>query len=191
MDILDLREVRKDLAIRSFWNIGFFIAGFIFWTFVLVTGQMYPLEQSKAFWLAGTFLIFPTAVLASKLVGADPFTKGNRLADLVGYTHMSAIALSFPLVIASFIYFPEAMLLVMAIAYCIDFYVMSWAFGTRIFGIHAAVRVLLASFFWFMFPATREIVIPVIVASCYMATVLLIPPVRRNWLHESRLLENA
>ena len=185
MEILELRELRKDLAIRSFWNIGFFIAGFIFWIFVLVTGQMYPLEQSKVFWLVGTFFIFPTAVLASKVVGADPFTKGNRLADLVGYTHMSAIALSFPLVIASFAYFPEAMLLTMAIAYCIDFYVMSWAFGTRMFGVHAAARVLLASIVWFVFPAIREMAIPVIVASSYMATVILIPVVRRKWLHEN------
>lgn len=184
MEILELRELRKDLAVRSFWNIGFFIAGFIFWIFVLITGQMYPLEQSKIFWLVGTFLIFPTAVLASKFVGADPFTKGNRLADLVGYTHMSTIALSFPLVIASFLYFPEAMLLTMAIAYCIDFYVMSWAFGTRIFGVHAAARVLLASIAWFVFPTSREMAIPVIVASSYMATVILIPLVRRKWLHE-------
>ena len=184
MNDLELSELRKDLAIRSFWNIGFFIAGFLFWIFVLVTGQIYALEQSKVFWLVGTFFIFPVAVFASKIVGADPFTKGNRLADLVGYTHMSAIALSLPLILASFLYFPEAMLLVMAIAYCIDFYVMSWAFGTRIFGVHAAARVLLVSIVWFILPSLREIIIPGIVAVAYLVTVLLIPMVRRKWLRD-------
>ncbi len=184
MNDLELSELRMDLAIRSFWNIGFFIAGFLFWIFVLITGQFYALEQSKVLWLVGTFFIFPAAVLASKIVGADPFTKGNRLADLVGYTHMSAIALSLPLVMASFLYFPEAMLLVMAIAYCIDFYVMSWAFGTRIFGVHAAVRVLLVSIVWFALPSLRVIAIPAIVAAAYLVTVLLIPTVRGKWLRE-------
>ena len=97
---------------------------------------------------------------------------------------MSAIALSLPLVMASFLYFPEAMLLVMAIAYCIDFYVMSWTFGTRIFGVHAAVRVLLVSIVWFALPSLRVIAIPAIVAAAYLVTVLLIPTVRGKWLRE-------
>ena len=185
MENAEISILRKDLANRSFWNIGFFIAGFLFWTFVLITGQIYPLQQAKVLWLVGTFLIFPAAVLASKVLGADPFTKGNRLADLVGYTHMSVITLSFPLVIASFVYYPEAMLLVMAIAYCIDFYVMSWAFGTKIFGIHAAARVLAVSIIWFAFPTLRQLAIPVVVAAAYLATVLLIPVVRRKWLYEN------
>ena len=185
MEDLKLYELRKDLAIRSFWNIGSFIAGFLFWILVLLTGQLYPLEQAKLLWLVGTFFIFPIALIASKILGAEPFTRGNLLADLIGYTHMSVIALSFPLVIASFVYFPEAMLLVMAIAYCIDFYVMSWAFGTKIFGIHAAVRVLLVSVVWFAFPAIRLVAIPIIVAFSYLATVALIPVVRRKWLHEN------
>lgn len=98
---------------------------------------------------------------------------------------MSVIALSFPVVIASFAYFPEAMLLIMAIAYCIDFYVMSWAFDTRIFGIHAVARVLLVSIIWFAFPTLRLVAIPVIVAFAYFATVLLIPAARRKWLREN------
>jgi hypothetical protein len=185
MKDLALRELRTDLTVRSFWNIGFFIAGLVFWVLVFVAGKLYPLEQAKVFWLIGTFLIFPVAVLASKFLGADPFTKGNRLADLVGYTHLSVITLSFPLVIAAFVYFPEAMLLVMAIAYCIDFYVMSWAFGTRLFGVHAAVRVSLVAIVWFAFPAMRLVAIPIIVATAYMATVLLIPIVRKKWLREN------
>lgn len=191
MNELELRALRTDLATRSFWNIGFFIAGFLFWIFVLITGQIFALEQSKVLWLVGTFFILPMAALSSKIVGADPFTKGNRLADLVGYTHMSTISLSFPLVIASFVYFPEAMLLVMAIAYCIDFYVMSWAFGTRIFGIHAAARVLLVSIAWFAFPSLRVIAIPVIVAVAYIVTVLLIPVLRSKWLREASEARNA
>lgn len=54
-------------------------------------------------------LIFPVAVALSRLLRADPFSNGNALGELVGHTHMSVITLTFPMVIAAFVYMPEAM----------------------------------------------------------------------------------
>ncbi|WP_439644325.1 DUF7010 family protein [Brumicola pallidula] len=101
--------------------------------------------MSSIYPLVGTFCIFPVAVLLSKVFGADPFSKENKLGDLIGYTHMSVIATSFPIILLLFFNYPEGLLLGMAIAYCLDFYVMSWAFGSPIFGVVAAVRVVLVS----------------------------------------------
>lgn len=182
---VDFGSARIDLANRSQWNIGYFCAGLIFWIFVAVLGQIYPLDAARIFWLVGTFFIFPIAVISSRLFGADPFTKGNHLADLVGYTHMSVIAMSFPLVLASFLYYPEAMLLVMAIAYCIDFYVMSWAYGSSLFWIHAAVRVVAVSGIWFLLPDWRLPLIPAVIALLYLLTILAIPVMRKRWLRSS------
>jgi hypothetical protein len=182
MDTNNLSDLQQDLAVRSHWNIGFFIAGFLFWTYAAIVGSLFDLAVAKTYWLVGTFFIFPVAVVASKLVGADPFTKGNKLADLVGFTHMSVIALSFPMVIASYVYNPELMLLVMGICYCIDFYVMSWAFGSRIFGIHAAVRMLAITLVWFFLPELRLLAIPLVIALAYIITVLLIPSSRKGFL---------
>ena len=178
----NLQALRVDLAQRSFWNLGYFVAGLVFWLYVIATDVYFPLEVAKIYWLVGTFFIFPIAVLVSRLVGADPFSKGNRLGELVGYTHMSVIALTFPVVIFSLIYFPEAMILILAIAYCLDFYVMTWAFGSPLFGIHAAARVVIVTVIWFALPDWRKIALPAMVALAYLVTVILIPILRRKWL---------
>ena len=180
---IDLHSIRVDLAKRSFWNIGYFAAGLTFWIYVIVIAIFFPLEVAKIYWLVGTFFIFPISVLISRLMGADPFTKGNILGELVGYTHMSVITLTFPIVILAMIHFPEAMILIMAITYCLDFYVMTWAFGCPLFGVHAAVRVVVVSIIWFVLPGWREIVIPAVVALAYLITFFLIPVLRGRWLN--------
>jgi hypothetical protein len=180
----NLQALRIDLAKRSFWNLGYFVAGLIFWLYVIAIDVYFSLEAAKTYWLVGTFFIFPIAVLVSRLLDADPFSKGNRLGELVGYTHMSVITLTFPIVIFSMIYFPEAMILILAIAYCLDFYVMTWAFGSPLFGIHAAARVVIVTIIWFALPAWREIILPATVAFAYLTTVILIPILHRKWLAE-------
>jgi hypothetical protein len=135
-----LHSLRIDLARRSQWNIGYFCSGFVFWVYAAVVGGSQPLPMARIYWLVGSMVIFPVAVALSRLLRADPFSNGNALGELVGHTHMSVITLTFPVVIAAFVYMPEALPLVMAIAYCVDFYVMTWAFGTPLFGVHAAVH---------------------------------------------------
>ena len=76
------------------------------------------------------------------------------------------------------------MVLAMAIAYCLDFYLMTWAFGSRLFGVHAALRTVVVTVIWFALPQWRASVIPVAVALAYFVTVILIPPLRRQWLKE-------
>lgn len=178
----NLNALRLDAARRGKWNIGFFAAGAVFWLSATVIGVTVELSQARVFWIVGTFLILPVAVIFSRLFGADPFTKGNTLGELIGYTHMSVIAMTFPIVLASAIFLPEALLLVMAIAYCLDFYVMSWAFGTRLFGVHAAVRVVTVSIVWFAVPQWRVSVLPALVSALYLATMFMIPVFRRRWL---------
>lgn len=179
-----LNELRVDAARRGKWNIGFFAAGLVFWIYAAAVGYLFELQTARIYWLVGTFAIFPAAVAFSWLFKADPFTKGNALGDLVGYTHMSAIALTLPLVGAAFLYFPDAMLLVMAIAYCVDFYVMTWAFGTRLFGLHAAIRTVGVSVIWFALPDLKYTALPAFVALCYLVTLILSPVLRQRWLSE-------
>jgi hypothetical protein len=59
---------------------------------------------------------------------------------------------------------------------------MTWAFGSPLFGIHAAARVVSVTVIWFALPDWREIVLPAAVAFAYLATVILIPILRRKWL---------
>jgi hypothetical protein len=187
----DLRLLRIDLARRSRWNIGYFCSGLVFWLYVAAIGSTLPLDVARVYWLVGTFLIFPLAVVISLLWRADPFCKGNDLGELVAYTHMSVIAMSFPIVIAAFIYLPQALLLVMAISYCLDFYVMTWAFGSRLFGVHAALRTLAVTVIWFALPQWRASVLPWVVAVAYLVTVVLIPPLLRQWLKEQAAIQSG
>jgi hypothetical protein len=184
-----LHLLRVDLAQRSKWNIGYFVSGFLFWVYAAAIGSVFPLLVARVYWLVGTFFIFPVAVAISRLLRADPFSKGNALGEVVGYTHMSIIAMTLPLVLSAFIYFPDAMILVMAIAYCLDFYLMTWAFGSPVFGLHAALRTLAVTTIWFAWPEWRASALPLTVALAYLVTVVLIPPLRRQWLKEQAAIQ--
>lgn len=177
-----LSELRMDFARRSKWNIGYFVAGLALWIAVLITNLFVPLQTGRFIWIALSFGVLPVAVLASKLCNADPFCSDNSLGRLVGYTHMSVISLSFPILVVTAVYDPHIQLLAMAIIYSIDFYVMTWAFGTAIFGIHAAARTIAATGIWVVFPESRLILIPIVVIFFYLGTALLIPIARRRWV---------
>jgi hypothetical protein len=185
MPELNITNLRIDAAERGKWNIGFFTSGFVFWIYVAIIGNNFPLATVRIYWVAGTFLIFPIAVIMSKIFKADPFTKGNTLGDLVGYTDMSIISLVFPIIIVTANYIPEALLFVMAICYCLDFFVMSWAFGTPLYGVHAALRTLTVTIIYFAMPSLRIIALPLEVAFLYLATVIMIPFLRKKWLQKN------
>ena len=178
----NLSSLRMDMATRSGWNIGFFVAGMLLWIGILITNLTAPIETARMIWIALTFGVFPIAVLVSKLVRADPFCKHNPLGQLVGYTHMSVVSLSFPIFIIAAIHDPHIQLLAMAILLSIDFYVMSWAFGSAVFGLHAALRTVLVTIIWVTFPASRLTLIPLLVATFYLGTILLLPVLRRRWI---------
>ena len=180
MTELNIENLRMDAAKCGKWNIGFFSAGFLFWVYVGFIGRHFPLETARIYWIAGTFYIFPLAVLISKIFKADPFTKGNALGELVGYTHMSIIMLTFPVIIVTALYFPEALILIMAICYCLDFFVMTWVFGSWLFSIHATFRTAVVTIIFFAFPEWRLTTIPAIVALSYLITVILIPILKKE-----------
>ncbi len=171
-----------DLARRSKWNIGYFVAGLVLWVAILITNLTVSLDIGRIIWIALSFGVLPVAVIVSKLAHADPFCSDNSLGRLVGYTHMSVISLSFPILVITAVYDPHIQLLAMAVLYSIDFYVMTWAFGTAIFGLHAAARTIVVTAIWVAFPASRLMLIPIVVAGFYLGTVCLIPVVRRRWI---------
>lgn len=180
----DFNKIRVDAAKRSKWNIGYFAAGLFFWIFVGITGNNFPLKSAVIYWLMGSFFIFPVAVLISRILKADPFTKENILGKLVGYSRMSVILMTIPIVIATLCYFPEALILVMAISYCLDFFVMTWAFDTWLFVVHAAFRTVAVTIIFFAIPGWRLTVLPAVVAFCYLVTIILIPVLRKQWLEK-------
>lgn len=178
MNGLDIINLRLELARSSQWNIGYFVAGFAVWLGILAAGAYLPLETARIVWIAATFFVLPIAAAVSRLIGADPFSNSNPLGRLIGHTHMSVITMSLPLVVATAIYLPELQLLAMAILYSIDFYVMSWAFGARLFALHAAIRTVAVTVVWFGFAEWRMIAIPTIVAAFYFLTIIAIPFLR-------------
>jgi hypothetical protein len=63
-----------------------------------------------------------------------------------------------------------------------ELYVMTWAYGSRIFAIHAVFRTVAVTTIWFAIPEWRVLLIPVVVALAYLVTILAIPALRRRWL---------
>lgn len=178
----DLSDLRLDLARRSKWNIGYFVAGLVLWIAVLITNLTVPIEAGRIIWIALSFGVLPIAVLVSRVGNADPFCNDNSLGRLVGYTHMSVVSLSFPILVVTAVYDPHIQLLAMAIIYSIDFYVMTWAFSTAVFALHATARTIAVTGIWVAYPELRLTLIPIVVALFYVATVILIPILRRKWL---------
>lgn len=173
-----LGELRLELAARSKWNIGFFWSGFIYWSAAAVVGWVFPLETARLLWLLGTGLIFPLALLASRLLRADPFSTANPIGAVVGYTHMSVIFMTLPLVVIAWAYYPEFMILVLAVSTSLSYYVMSWAFGSPLFILHAVLRTVAVVAAWVAFPGARPWLVPLLVAVAYGITLVLIPVLR-------------
>lgn len=186
-----LQELRLDLARKSKWNIGFYWSGLVFWIFILVIGNIFPLSTAKYIWLFSGFFIVPVAILFSRLFGAVALPKNNPLADLAGQTHATVTMFGFPMVVVPLIFYPEAQILMMAILYCIDFYVFGWVFGSRIFVIGASIRIIGSTAIWFFLPEYRLTALPAFVALTYLAFTVAIPIQRAKWEQEYQRAHGA
>jgi hypothetical protein len=177
-----LKALRIDLAKRSKWNIGYFAAGFVYWCFAAITGTVLPVESAKIYWMIGGFTIFPMTIILSRFWGADPFTRGNTLGDLIRLTHGSLMGLLLPLVIICFLYLPQALPLAAAICFGASFPVFFWAFGDHIFLSHIIIGVAGAAVLWVALPSGRFSLLPAFVAVMYLVTAILLPGRRAAWL---------
>ena len=92
-----LSALRVDLARRSKWNIGYLVAGFVYWSFAAIVGTMLPMGSAKVLWMIGGFTVFPMAIGFSYLLRSDPFCEGNPLGSLMGLAHGGMIGLAVPL----------------------------------------------------------------------------------------------
>ena len=128
-----LSALRVDLARRSKWNVGYLVAGLVYWSFAAVVGTILPMESAKVLWMIGGFAVFPMAIGFSYALRSDPFCKGNPLGSVMGLAHGGMIGLSTPLLIALFRDHPMALPLCAAIVFGASFTVFFWAFGDPIF----------------------------------------------------------
>jgi hypothetical protein len=177
-----LQGLRIDLAARSQWNIGYVWAGFAYWSFAAVIGVALPIESAKVGWMIGGCAIFPAALLASWLLGADPFSRGNTLGSLIAFAHVSLIGISIPVLIAMFRDYPAGLLLAAGLFFGASFPVFFWAFGDAIFLYHFVVRVVGVIAIWFGTPNYRYSVLPAFVAIVYLGTALALRRRRAAWL---------
>ena len=180
MDTLD--GLRVDLARRSRWNVGYLLAGLIYWSFAAIVGTTLPMETAKVLWMIGGFAVFPMAIAFSYLLRSDPFCKGNPLGSLMGLAHGGCIGLSVPVLIALFIGYPTALPLAAALFFGASFTVFFWAFGDPLFLAHFILRAAGVTAIWFALPEYRFSLLPAFVAALYLITFLLLPRRLRLWL---------
>jgi hypothetical protein len=178
----NLESLRVDLAKRSKWNIGYIVAGLVYWSFAAVVGTTLPTESATVLWMIGGFTVFPMAIGFSYLLRSDPFCKGNPLGSLMGLAHGGLIGFSTPLLVALFRDHPAILPLCAAIVFGASFTVFFWAFGDPVFLAHIIVRVAGATAIWFAMPDHRFSVLPAFVAGLYLVTLLLVPARRERWL---------
>jgi hypothetical protein len=157
-------------------------AGFAYWCFAAVIGATLPIESARVYWLVGGCAVFPAAVMVSRVLGADPFSRGNTLGSLIGIAHVSLIGISIPVLIAMFRDYPAALLLAAGLFFGASFPVFFWAFGDSIFLVHFILRVAGVVAIWFATPEHRDAVLPAFVATVYLGTALVLPQRRAAWL---------
>ena len=132
--------------------------------------------------MAGSCAIFPLAVLLSRLLGSDPFSRGNTLGSLLALSHVSLIGLVIPLLIALFRDYPAGLPLVAGVFFGASFPVFFWAFGDALFLWHFIARSAGVIALWFALPDQRFSVLPAFVALVYLATAAVLPRRHGSWL---------
>lgn len=169
--------VRRDqLAsfVRLRGGFPFPLAGAIYWAALGVAGYYLPAETWNlcAFIFSG--MIFPLAVLLSKIFRCDFMKDKTATGDVLGPA-FTAMLLFYAIAFAAFSEAPELVPLIVAVGMSQHWPVIGWSYGKpALYSAHAIVRAIGAFVIWTWIPDGRFTLIPFWVAAVYLVTVAAI-----------------
>ena len=165
-----LDQAKSELLRASGAGISLPIAGIVYWVFLGAAGNFL---SPKMWGLAACFssrLIFPLGLLLSKTFGSNLLIKNQPLSSL-GLRAVISINLLWPLHFAIYFNNPQLLPLSLAIGMGIHWPIIGWMYGSSACFQHALVRVAAVSIVWFLYPAGRFTLLPLVVAVVYLVTV--------------------
>ena len=136
---LNLLKIRNELSVRSKNGIAFLGAGMIVWGIITMLFFL-PLEiaEQNIFMLISTGLMFPLAILLSRLLKADWKVKNHPLADLGLYLNVAQFVY-FPLLFWVFMKSPHDFVLFFAVITGAHFFPYGWLYRVKAYYIMAPV----------------------------------------------------
>jgi hypothetical protein len=165
---------RLTLYVKLRGGYTFPLAGAIWWTAMAVLGYEYPVKSWALLAFIGSGLIFPIALLLSKLLGVNFMSEKSAVDDAIGPAFIGML-LFWPMAFAAYWTAVELTPLILAIGMAMHWPIIGWTYGRPgIYSAHAIVRALAAFAIWLMFPEQRTTWVPASVAIVYLLTVVAI-----------------
>ncbi|MBA2875577.1 DUF7010 family protein [Thermaerobacillus caldiproteolyticus] len=137
--VLNLLEVRNELSVRGKNGISFLLAATIIWAIITVIFlQPFGIKEKNVFMLYSTGLMFPLAIIISKMIKADWKANDNPLSKLGLYLNLAQI-MYFPIIFWAFVKSPNNMVLFFAVITGAHFFPYGWLYNTKVYFIIAPI----------------------------------------------------
>jgi hypothetical protein len=139
MEVLNLLDVKNELSVRCKNGISFLLAATIIWTIITVIFlQPFGIKEKNIFMLYSTGLMFPLAIIISKMIKADWKANDNPLSKLGLYLNLAQI-MYFPIIFWAFVKSPTNMVLFFAVITGAHFFPYGWLYNTKVYFIIAPI----------------------------------------------------
>jgi hypothetical protein len=149
-------------------------AGAIWWGAAAVVGAYVPLKTWALLAFIGSGLIFPLAIVLSKILRVDFMNQKSAVDDAIGPAFIGML-LFWPVAFAAYWTAVELTPLILAIGMAMHWPIIGWTYGRpALYAAHAIVRTLAAFSLWLLFPDQRAIWVPASVSVVYIVTVIAI-----------------
>jgi hypothetical protein len=170
-------EVLKDRW-RSYLQVSggytFPLAGATYWAALAFYGVTADLAAWNLAALVTSGMIFPLAVLYSRLCGVDFFNNPSSVDTSLGPA-FTGMLLFYAVLIPIYSKLPEAVPLVLAIGMSMHWPIIGWSYGRSfLYSVHAVVRALAVMLIWVYMPGDRLTLLPLAVTAAYLFTVVWI-----------------
>ncbi|MRG88306.1 DUF7010 family protein [Salinibacillus xinjiangensis] len=146
---MEIDALRNQLSIKSKNGVSFLLAATVIWTIITII-FIFPNEviQKNIFMLWTVGLMFPLAVLMSKLCKAEWKSNDNPLGVLGLYLNLAQL-MYFPIIFWAFANSPEQMILFFAVITGAHFYPYGWFYNAKAYYFGAPIMsVLLVVIGW-------------------------------------------
>ena len=169
---MDLVNYRKEFERDSNRSLSMPLAGLIVWAAVSVVSLFVDLKTSVFIALFSTGVIFPIALLISKLRNELLVSSKNPFAKLMGLCILMVNllwAIHLPLVFGAIEYAP----LTIGIGLGLHWVVYSWIIQHPLGIIHSVVRTLLIVVGWYLSPENPVLGVGIAIVIAYMLSIFM------------------
>jgi hypothetical protein len=165
---------RLDVYVKLRGGFTFPLAGAIWWAAIAVLGYFVPIKQWALWAFIGSGLIFPIAILLSRIFKVDFMGQKSAVDDAI-FPAFVGMLLFWPMAFAAYWSAIQLTPLILAIGMAMHWPIIGWTYGrTGLYSAHAIARAIAAFAIWLIFPEHRTTWLPASVSIVYVLTVIAI-----------------